>query len=70
MIQLTRRLCPLPPGAKKKALEILKNVAVSAGSVRVGSVEESPGGTVILQSRIGGNRVVDMLSGEQLPRIC
>jgi hydrogenase maturation protein HypF len=32
---------------------------------------ESPGCTVILQSRIGGNRVVDMLSGEQLlPRIC
>jgi hydrogenase maturation factor len=26
--------------------------------------------TVVLQSRIGGNRVVDMLSGEQLPRIC
>ena len=53
-----------------QALGIMKNVAVSAGSVRVGSVEESPGGTVILQSRIGGNRVVDMLSGEQLPRIC
>jgi hydrogenase maturation factor len=24
----------------------------------------------MLQSRIGGSRVVDMLSGEQLPRIC
>jgi hypothetical protein len=33
-------------------------------------VEESPGCTVVLQSHIGGNRVVDMLSGEQLPRIC
>ena len=35
-----------------------------------GKVEETPGRTVVLQSRIGGNRVVDMLSGEQLPRIC
>jgi hydrogenase maturation factor len=25
---------------------------------------------VVLESRIGGARVVDMLSGEQLPRIC
>jgi hydrogenase expression/formation protein HypE len=53
-----------------KALEVMKNVPVSAGSVRIGQVEESPGRTVVLQSRIGGNRVVDMLSGEQLPRIC
>jgi hydrogenase expression/formation protein HypE len=52
------------------ALNVLKKVEVSEASVRVGSVEECPGGTVVLQSRIGGNRVVDMLSGEQLPRIC
>jgi hydrogenase maturation factor len=25
---------------------------------------------VILQTRIGGTRIVDMLTGEQLPRIC
>ena len=51
-------------------LEIITKVEVSHGAVRVGRVEESPGRTVVLQSRIGGNRVVDMLSGEQLPRIC
>jgi hydrogenase expression/formation protein HypE len=51
-------------------LSVLKNVVVSQGAVRVGKVEENPGRTVVLQSRIGGNRVVDMLSGEQLPRIC
>ena len=27
-------------------------------------------GKVVLRSRIGGQRIVDMLSGEQLPRIC
>ena len=52
------------------ALEVMRKVPVSHESVCIGKVEESPGRTVILQSRIGGNRVVDMLSGEQLPRIC
>jgi hypothetical protein len=35
----------------------------------VGKVESSPGHTVVLQSRICGDRVIDMLSGEQLPEI-
>ena len=52
------------------ALSVLKKVEVSQGAAQVGRVEETPGRTVVLQSRIGGNRMVDMLSGEQLPRIC
>jgi hydrogenase expression/formation protein HypE len=60
----------LPAAQADAAVEVLKKVSVSQGSVRIGSVEEFPSRTVVLQSRIGGNRVVDMLSGEQLPRIC
>jgi len=60
----------VPAAQAHAALEIMKKIPVSEGSVRVGEVEENPGGMVVLQSRIGGNRVVDMLSGEQLPRIC
>ena len=60
----------VPTAQADAALEVLKSVEVSQGAVRVGKVEQSPGRTVVLQSRIGGNRVVDMLSGEQLPRIC
>ncbi len=60
----------VPEAQANAALDVLRKVAVSQGSVRVGKVEESPGRTVVMQSRIGGNRVVDMLSGEQLPRIC
>lgn len=60
----------VPTAQAEAALEIMKRVPVSQGSVRIGKVEEAPGRTVVLQSRIGGNRVVDMLSGEQLPRIC
>jgi len=60
----------VPETQAAAALDVLKKVEVSQGSVRVGKVDEIPGRTVVLQSRIGGNRVVDMLSGEQLPRIC
>jgi hydrogenase expression/formation protein HypE len=53
-----------------QALTVLRSHAVSAGAVRAGTVHEHPSGIVTLRSRIGGNRVLDMLSGEQLPRIC
>jgi hydrogenase expression/formation protein HypE len=36
----------------------------------VGEVVEEPAGHVILNTLFGGERVVDMLAGEQLPRIC
>jgi hydrogenase expression/formation protein HypE len=60
----------VPSAQTERALEVLRKIAVSQGAVTVGKVEESPLGLVVMQSRIGGNRVVDMLSGEQLPRIC
>jgi len=60
----------VPAAQAEAALEVMKKVEVSNGAVRIGRAEETPGRTVVLQSRIGGNRVVDMLSGEQLPRIC
>jgi len=60
----------VPATQADATLSVLKKVDVSQGAALVGRVEETPGRTVVLQSRIGGNRVVDMLSGEQLPRIC
>ncbi len=60
----------VPAAQVEAALQVMRKVPVSRKSVCIGKVEESPGRTVVLQSRIGGNRVVDMLSGEQLPRIC
>ena len=46
--------------------------AHSAGqySCPIGVVSESPKGRVILQTAFGGERVVDVIYGEQLPRIC
>lgn len=60
----------VPAAQADAALSVLKKFEVSQGAACIGKVEETPGRTVVLQSRIGGNRVVDMLSGEQLPRIC
>ena len=39
-------------------------------AVVIGEVVEDHTGRVIMQTRIGGSRIVDMLAGEQLPRIC
>ena len=60
----------VPESDASHALEILRSQTVSAGAVRVGTVHENSSGIVTLRSRVGGNRVLDMLSGEQLPRIC
>jgi hydrogenase expression/formation protein HypE len=36
----------------------------------IGDVTTQHAGKVVLKSRIGGSRVVNYLTGEQLPRIC
>jgi len=36
----------------------------------IGQVVNDPARLVVLQTRVGGRRIVDMLPGEQLPRIC
>ena len=36
----------------------------------IGQVVDAHPGVVVMKTRIGGTRIVDMLSGEPLPRIC
>jgi len=60
----------VPGNEADHALEVLCSQPVATGVVRAGTVHEDSAGIVTLRSRIGGNRVLDMLSGEQLPRIC
>ena len=60
----------LPASEADRAIEVLRAFPVCAGAARIGAVEAVNAGTVLLRSRAGGNRVLDMLSGEQLPRIC
>jgi hydrogenase expression/formation protein HypE len=59
----------VPADAAPAAVARLALHPVSAGATVIGKVGHGPG-RVTAVSAIGGRRVVDMLSGEQLPRIC
>lgn len=53
-----------------RALQIMRNHAVAANSAMIGKVGERGAPLVTLKSAIGASRILDMPSGEQLPRIC
>ena len=54
----------------ERALAILRGHAMGAGAAMIGKVGEYSGPLVTLKSVIGVDRILDMPSGEQLPRIC
>jgi len=56
--------------AANEALALLKAHPLGRSAAAIGEVLAEPRGTVLLKSRIGGQRIVDLLTGEQLPRIC
>lgn len=53
-----------------QVLTTLRQNNLAAAACVIGTVTEKPAGQVALKTTIGGLRLVDMLSGEQLPRIC
>jgi len=53
-----------------RALQIMRGHEVGTGSALIGKVTARSEPLVVLKSRIGANRILDMPSGEQLPRIC
>jgi hydrogenase expression/formation protein HypE len=52
------------------ALKALRSHPLGKGANLIGEVVDEHPGFVMMKTRVGGTRVVDMLSGEQLPRIC
>jgi len=52
------------------ALRALRTHPLGRGAQRIGLVEAGPAGRVRMRTRLGTTRVVEMLSGEMLPRIC
>jgi hydrogenase expression/formation protein HypE len=56
--------------AADELLAILRGHPLGAGAAVIGKVVAEHPRRVVLQSRIRGTRIVDVLSGEQLPRIC
>ncbi len=51
-------------------LKKMKENPLGMDSAIIGEVVDEHPGKVVLETTIGGNRIVDMLAGEQLPRIC
>ena len=54
----------------ERALQIMRGHSSGAAAAIIGQVTESSTPLVTLKSAIGANRILDMPSGEQLPRIC
>ena len=57
-------------GDAERALAAMRSRPEGTGAARIGTVQAEPPGLVTLKSVIGVARVLDLLSGEQLPRIC
>ena len=65
------RFCAfLPETEVDRALSVLRACEASVGAVRAGRVLQTARFGVTLTSRYGSARVLDLPSGEQLPRIC
>jgi hydrogenase expression/formation protein HypE len=60
----------VPEAQANAALEALRRHPLGARAARIGRVTRGLAGTVSLRTRLGGQRLLDLLSGEQLPRIC
>ncbi len=58
------------PDAAQRALAIMQAHPLAVEACLIGQVTGESAGAVTMKSAIGASRVVDMLSGEQLPRIC
>ena len=54
----------------EELLRGMKKHAYGKGSKIIGEVTEENPGRVLLRTKIGGTRILSMLTGEQLPRIC
>lgn len=60
----------VPPDQVASALEAMRTLPEGVGACAVGEAVTAHPGQVRMQTLFGGSRIVDMLIGEQLPRIC
>jgi hydrogenase expression/formation protein HypE len=58
------------PEAAEKILAAMRGHALGQGAAIIGTVRESNPGLVTMRTVLGTTRIVDMLAGDQLPRIC
>lgn len=58
------------PGAAETLLDAMRAHPLGADTAIIGEVDDDPRHFVSMETAFGGERMVDWLSGEQLPRIC
>jgi hydrogenase expression/formation protein HypE len=56
--------------AASDALDLVRTLPLGADAALIGRLEPDPPGLVLLDTTLGGSRIVDMLVGDPLPRIC
>lgn len=54
----------------EEAVAVMRSHPLGKEACIIGQVTEEPKGKVYMKTQIGGSRIVDMLTGDQLPRIC
>ncbi len=54
----------------EEAVAVLRSHPLGKEAQIIGEVTEQPKGKVYMRTQVGGSRIVDMLTGDQLPRIC
>jgi hydrogenase expression/formation protein HypE len=60
----------LPPEDAEAVLERMQRNACGKETSVIGEVRQDHPGRVVMKTRIGASRIVDMLVGEPLPHIC
>ncbi len=60
----------VPAAQAEAALAAMRTAPYGAEAAVIGTVAESPAGKVYVRTAFGATRIMDMLVGEQLPRIC
>lgn len=65
-----KMLAFVAPAAADEALQIMQQHRLGRNAAIIGEVTTSSQGKVFMKTALGGLRAIDMLSGEQLPRIC
>lgn len=58
------------PQDAEPILQAMRRTHYGEEAVIIGEVREAPAGRVLMKTAIGGTRIVDILAGEMLPRIC
>jgi len=63
-------ICICPMADAERLLHVMHEHPLGRDAALIGVVTDDSNGFVEMRTRFGGNRIVDWLAGEQLPRIC